>query len=94
MSRPNAWVARVFTAVVSLFALSVANAVNNVSSEVCQNCHKEIYQQWKDSMHANSTAINDPIHGTFYKMVVGDPTQRFRDIRHAPAPDQNRTHAE
>ena len=75
MSRPNAWVARVFTAVVSLFALSVANAVNNVSSEVCQNCHKEIYQQWKDSMHANSTAINDPIHGTFYKMVVGDPTQ-------------------
>ena len=24
-------------------------------------------------MHANSTAFNDPIHGTFYRNVVGDP---------------------
>ena len=68
--------------VVSLvFALLVGTAaiaedsIHNVSSEVCQNCHKEIYQQWKGSMHANSTALNDPIHGTFYKNVVGDPLQ-------------------
>lgn len=26
-------------------------------------------------MHANSTALKDPIHGTFYKAVIGDPTK-------------------
>jgi hypothetical protein len=25
-------------------------------------------------MHANSSALNDPIHGAFYKNVIGDPT--------------------
>ncbi len=47
--------------------------VRNVSSEVCQSCHKDIYRQWKGSMHAQSTALADPIHATFYKKVVGDP---------------------
>ena len=46
-----------------------------ISSEVCKNCHKEIYQQWKGSMHAQSTALSDPIHATFYKKVVGSPTE-------------------
>ncbi len=40
-----------------------------------RTCHKEIYQQWHGSMHANSTALKDPIHATFYKKVVGDPLQ-------------------
>lgn len=61
--------------------LSSASAVNDdksihhVSSETCKTCHKEIYKQWKGSMHANSTAIKDPIHGTFYRKVVGDPSK-------------------
>ena len=55
--------------------VAVADSIREVSSEVCQNCHKEIYQQWKGSMHANSTALSDPIHGTFYKQVAGDPLQ-------------------
>jgi hypothetical protein len=45
-----------------------------ISAEVCQTCHEEIYRQWKGSMHANSTALKDPIHGAFYGMEVGDPT--------------------
>ncbi|MFP4063041.1 MAG: cytochrome c family protein [Halochromatium sp.] len=49
--------------------------IHHVSSEVCSNCHQEIYRQWKGSMHANSTAINDPIHGVFYEMVAGSPTE-------------------
>ncbi|MCU7882829.1 MAG: cytochrome c family protein, partial [Candidatus Thiodiazotropha sp. (ex Lucinoma annulata)] len=49
--------------------------IHQISSEVCQNCHKEIYKQWKGSMHAQSTALKDPIHGTFYKKVVGSPTE-------------------
>ncbi len=49
------------------------NSIHHISSEVCQGCHKETYKQWKGSMHANSTAFNDPIHGTFYRKVVGDP---------------------
>ena len=48
-------------------------SIHHVSSEVCKTCHKDIYKQWKGSMHANSTAFKDPIHGTFYRMVMGDP---------------------
>ena len=50
-------------------------SIHHISSEVCKACHQETYKQWKGSMHANSTALKDPIHATFYKKVVGDPTQ-------------------
>ena len=63
---------------------AVADSIREVSSEVCQNCHKEIYQQWKGSMHANSTALSDPIHGTFYKQVAGDPLQEGLKTKSAP----------
>lgn len=49
--------------------------IHHVTSDVCGECHKEIYKQWKGSMHANSSAMNDPIHATFYKKVAGDPTK-------------------
>lgn len=52
-----------------------AEPLHRISSETCKACHKEIYMQWKGSMHANSTALSDPIHGTFYKKVAGDPTK-------------------
>jgi len=47
--------------------------LRHVSAEQCQLCHEDIYAQWKGSMHANSTALKDPIHGAFYKAVVGSP---------------------
>jgi hypothetical protein len=47
--------------------------IDNLSSRKCSRCHSEIYDQWKDSVHANSTASKDPIHGLFYSAVVGDP---------------------
>jgi len=47
--------------------------IHQVSAEVCKNCHQEIFRQWQDSMHAKSTALADPIHGTFYQQEVGDP---------------------
>jgi hypothetical protein len=50
-------------------------SIHHVSSEVCANCHQDIYKQWKQSMHSQSTALEDPIHATFYKQVVGDPTK-------------------
>ena len=50
-----------------------AEPIHHISSETCKTCHTEIFKQWKGSMHANSTAFNDPIHGTFYRNVVGDP---------------------
>jgi hypothetical protein len=53
----------------------IAEPLHHVSSETCKTCHKEIYKQWKGSMHGNSSAINDPIHATFYKKVAGDPTK-------------------
>ena len=54
-------------------AAGAEKSIHHVSSETCKSCHKEIYKQWKGSMHANSTAFKDPIHGTFYRKVVGDP---------------------
>ncbi len=51
-----------------------AEPIHRISSEVCESCHQDIYRQWKGSMHAQSTALSDPIHATFYKKVVGDPT--------------------
>jgi len=56
-------------------AQAADESIHHISSEVCKTCHKEIYKQWKGSMHANSTALKDPIHGTFYGMVMGDPTK-------------------
>ena len=51
------------------------SAPHEVSAEVCGSCHKEIYAEWKSSMHAQSSALKDPIHGAFYRKVIGDPTQ-------------------
>ena len=56
-------------------AAQAEDSIHHVSSEVCANCHQEIFKQWQGSMHASSTALKDPIHGTFYKMVVGEPTE-------------------
>jgi hypothetical protein len=82
-----AFVTRVFFALSLLFSASILFAISpdalagteeelhHVSSEVCKNCHKEIYKQWKGSMHAQSTALTDPIHATFYKKVAGSPVE-------------------
>jgi len=50
------------------------DSIRYVPSEDCAECHEEIYEQWKGSMHAKSSALNDPIHATFYKAVVGNPS--------------------
>lgn len=54
---------------------SKAGAPHEVSAEVCGSCHKEIFDEWKGSMHAQSSALVDPIHGAFYRKVIGDPRQ-------------------
>jgi hypothetical protein len=64
-----------FVAAAETPAAGEGNSIHHVSSEVCANCHKEIFKQWSQSMHANSTALKDPIHATFYKKVVGSPTE-------------------
>ncbi len=53
----------------------VKEPLHHVSAKECKTCHEEIYSQWKGSMHANSTALKDPIHGAFYKAVIGNPEQ-------------------
>ena len=59
----------------NIYAAEKQESLRHVSSEDCEKCHDEIYEQWKGSMHAQSTALEDPIHGTFYKAVIGDPTK-------------------
>jgi hypothetical protein len=49
-------------------------SIHDAPAESCQNCHEEIFKQWQDSMHAQSSALKDPIHGAFYKNVMGSPT--------------------
>lgn len=48
--------------------------LHHVPSANCGECHKEIYLQWAGSMHASSSALNDPIHGAVYGMEAGSPT--------------------
>ena len=60
---------------IGMIAIATAQPLHQISSETCNTCHKEIYKQWKSSMHASSTALTDPIHGTFYQKVVGSPTE-------------------
>ena len=50
-------------------------SLHHVSAKECKICHEDIYSQWKGSMHANSTALKDPIHGAFYNAVIGNPEQ-------------------
>ena len=67
-------------------ALAAEEPIHHVSSETCQLCHTEVYKQWKGSMHAQSTAIKDPIHGTFYKKVVGSPTEEGVKMKNGKFP--------
>lgn len=53
----------------------IPTSPHEVSAEICATCHVEIYEEWKGSMHANSTALKDPLHGAFYRNVIGDPTE-------------------
>jgi len=48
-------------------------SLRHVESKNCGQCHQQIYQQWQSSMHAQSTALQDPIHGAFYQGVIGGP---------------------
>jgi hypothetical protein len=48
---------------------------HHLSSEVCKTCHAQIYGQWRASMHSQSTALADPIHGAFYRFVIGSPAE-------------------
>ena len=68
-------------------------SIHHISSEVCKTCHQETYKQWKGSMHANSTALKDPIHATFYKKVVGDPTKEGVTMKNGKYPVCLQCHA-
>ncbi len=74
------WMAGVCSATVLFLCNAYAGqTVQHVEAKACKQCHEEIFAQWEGSMHANSSALKDPIHGAFYKNVVGDPTQE--DVR-------------
>ncbi len=49
--------------------------LRDISAAECGECHQQIYQQWKSSMHAQSTALSDPIHAAFYNAVIGPADQ-------------------
>lgn len=77
---------------ISLSAMA-ETPIHQVSSETCKLCHKEIYRQWKGSMHAQSSALKDPIHGTFYRNVVGDPKQEGVKMKNGKFPVCLQCHA-
>ncbi|MBF0194699.1 MAG: cytochrome c family protein [Magnetococcales bacterium] len=66
-------VSMVFTA--NLQAGNNKPMLHHVPSADCGSCHTEIYRQWAGSMHGNSTALKDPIHGAMYKSLMGSPTK-------------------
>ena len=76
MSSVSRWFMGAFSALYLVApAVIAADSVQHVEAKACKQCHEEIYAQWEGSMHANSSALKDPIHGAFYKNVIGDPTQ-------------------
>jgi len=72
---------------------SEGDSIHHVSAETCKTCHKEIYKQWKGSMHANSTAFKDPIHGAFYRKVIGDPGKEGIKMKNGKYPVCLQCHA-
>ncbi len=46
-------------------------AVPFEKSETCASCHPVIYNEWKQSMHAKSSAHVDKAHGAVHKKFVG-----------------------
>ncbi len=71
----------------------VPSAPHEVSSKLCGECHQEIYKEWASSMHARSTALDDPIHGAFYRKVMGDPTKEGVTSKKGKYPVCLRCHA-
>lgn len=67
--------------------------LHQVSAQECRLCHMEIYEQWKGSMHAQSTALSDPIHRAFYKKVIGDPTKEGEKMKNGKYPVCLKCHA-
>lgn len=59
----------------TLESKSLGVSGHQLSAAICRECHQAIYQQWQGSMHANSSALQDPIHGAFYQAQVGDPRE-------------------
>ena len=51
------------------FTTLIANdgAHKFASSEECKACHKEIYNEFRGSMHANAVAHKDPIHNAVWQ---------------------------
>jgi len=64
-----------FSACIETALAKVKEPLHHVSAKQCKTCHEDIYAQWQGSMHANSTALKDPIHGAFYTAVIGNPKQ-------------------
>ena len=76
MMRARRWFAGLLPALFLFSPVAQSGStVQHVDGKACKQCHEEIYAQWEGSMHANSSALKDPIHAAFYKNVVGDPTQ-------------------
>lgn len=77
----------------SAVAATEEQSIHHISATVCKACHKETYKQWKGSMHANSTAFKDPIHGAFYRKVVGDPGKEGVKMKNGKYPVCLQCHA-
>ncbi|WP_177428661.1 cytochrome c family protein [Candidatus Venteria ishoeyi] len=47
----------------------------HVPAQTCAACHKNIYAQWKASMHSRSAPGQDPVVSAIYQEMVGSPEQ-------------------
>lgn len=74
-----AWCAALLLPFATAVTAEDSKSIHHVDATACKQCHEEIYTQWHGSMHANSSALKDPIHGAFYKNVMGDPLEE--DLR-------------
>lgn len=70
-----------------LVAANLFLAREIISPENCGECHVDIYEDWKTSRHANSTASTNPLFASLYQKSIKDTEggTRYFCIRcHAP----------
>jgi hypothetical protein len=63
-------------------------AQNNFQTAVqCGECHQEIYQEWKTSMHAKATSLQDPLFKGMYNWGIEDTNGKLKPkciVCHSP----------
>ena len=70
-----------------VWSLQLTAQNNFKSAAQCGECHQEIYQEWKTSMHARATSLNDPLFNGMYQWGIEETKGKLKSkciVCHSP----------